>query len=126
VVTRAFIVSRGVIRALLVLLLANSVAGEEASRPVSGQAIVAPASPKPSNEALRQQLEAELAEQQKRLRLLAVLETMAIAGCIAGIAAGKFGIWIRACGAAVPLGAVMIHQYLEMREITQQLHHLGV
>lgn len=118
-------VTRAVIRALLVLLLANSVAGAEASRPASGQAIVEPASPKPSNEALRQQLEADLAEQQKRLRLLAVLETMAIAGCIGGIAARISSLWVRACGAAVPLGAVGIHLYLEMREITRQLHELG-
>ncbi|MBI2158625.1 MAG: hypothetical protein HYV94_05580 [Candidatus Rokubacteria bacterium] len=116
--------TRAAISALLALLLAGAAAGEAPSPPVSGRAAVEPAGLELPKEALRPKLEADLAEQQKRLRLLAVLETVAIVGCLGGIAARMSSMWVRACGAALPLGAIMIQLYLETREIARRLHGL--
>lgn len=105
------IVSRSVIRALLVMSLAL--------------AVVESASPQPSEEARRDKLHADLADKQRTLRLGTVLETIAVAGCVGGIAARSSSMWVRSCGAAVPLGAGLIFTYSGIREIKHQLQKLG-
>jgi len=120
------IVSRSVIRALLVMSLANSAAGEDASleplqRLAATLAVVEPASPTLSEEARREKLQADLADKQRWLRLGAMLETIAVVGCVGGIAARSSSMWVRSCGAAVPLGAGLIFTYSEIRRIKHRL-----
>jgi len=115
-----------VIRALLVMSLANSAAGADASlepvqRLAATLAVVEPGGPQPSEEALREKLQADLADKQRWLRLGAMLETIAVVGCVGGIAARSSSMWVRSCGAAVPLGAGLIFTYSEIRRIKHQL-----
>jgi len=81
-------------------------------------------SPDSSNAALRQKLQADLAENQRYFRNAAIIETVAIVVC-AGTIVARTPIAIPACAAVVVLGVGMVGKHSEIQEIKNQLKKLG-